>query len=164
MIERKQKPEHEKYIKLMMDGHEEDILTYKDPIKLHDAFKKSDEQPNMRVVFEGGPGAGKTALTLHLCKEWADGNMFKNYKLVILVQLREPNIHNAKEVKDILPHVGMEEEASKEMGSNCGTGVLFVLDGWDEQPAEYQKNGTICKIISREQPECDIVITSRPTS
>ena len=81
----KKKTQPNDIIRLKMTTKDGDKEEEENAIKLQDIFKKTDEQ--MTIVFEGCPGSGKTALTLHLCKEWADGNMFKDYKLVVLVQL-----------------------------------------------------------------------------
>ena len=68
-------------------------------------------------------------------------------------------------MKEILPRVGFEEEVARKIECSDGSGVLFIMDGWDELPEDVPGNDTIYKIISGETlPECDIVITSRPTS
>ena len=155
----------DEFTRMTITGKLDDILRSKVPIELQEVFKKTDNYHNMTVLMEGCPGSGKTALTLHLCLEWADKKLFQEYKLVILVRLREPAIHEAKEIKEILPHVGTEEDAAKELESSHGRGVLFILDGWDELPEGVSGYSTILSIIRRETiPECDVVITSRPTS
>ena len=154
----------DEFTRLTITGKIEDILKKKVPIELSEVFKKTDHQ-KMTILMEGCPGSGKTALTQHLCLEWVHGKLFQDYKLVILVRLREPAIHKAKEVKEILPRVQMEEDVAKEIESSRGRGILFILDGWDELPEEVPGHDTVYNIISRETlPECDVVITSRPTS
>ena len=155
----------DEFTRLTITGKIEDILKQKVPIELPEVFKKTTDHKKMTVLMEGCPGSGKTALTQHLCLEWVHGQLFQDYKLVILVRLREPAIHKAKEVKEILPHVGMEEDAAKEMESSRGRGVLFILDGWDELPEGVPGHDTVDTIISGQTlPECHVVITSRPTS
>ena len=155
----------DEFTRMTITGKLDDILRCKVPIELNEVFKKTDSYQNMTVLMEGCPGSGKTALTLHLCLQWVDRKLFQDYKLVILVRLREPAIHKAKELKEILPRVGMEESAAKEIESSNGKGILFILDGWDELPEGVSGYSTICSIICRETiPECDVVVTSRPTS
>ena len=155
----------DEFTRLTITGKVEDILRSKLPIKLEDVFKKTDDHQKMTILMEGCPGSGKTALTQYLCLEWVHGKLFQDYKLVILVRLREPAIHNAKDIKEILPRVGTEENIAKEIESSRGRGVLFILDGWDELPEDVSGHDTIYNIISGETlPECDTVITSRPTS
>ena len=154
----------DEFTRLTITGKIEDILKEKVPIELSEVFKKNDDHQKMTILMEGCPGSGKTALTQHLCLEWVHGKLLQDYKLVILVRLREPAIHKAKEVKEILPHVGMEEDAAKEIESSHGRGVLFILDGWDELPEDVSGHDTIYSIISGETlPESDAVITTRPT-
>ena len=155
----------DEFTRLTITGKVEDILRCKTPIKLEEVFMKTADDQNMTVLMEGSPGSGKTILTQHLCLEWVHGKLFQDYKLVILVRLREPAIHKAKEIKEILPRVGMEEEIAKEIDCSNGRGVLFILDGWDELPEDVPGHDTIYNIINGETlPECDAVITSRPTS
>ena len=155
----------DEFTRLTITGKVEDILRSKTPIKLEEVFKKIPDDQKMTVLMEGCPGSGKTILTQHLCLEWVHGKLFQDYKLVILVRLREPAIHKAKGIKEILPRVGMEEEIAKEIDCSNGRGVLFILDGWDELPEDVPGHDTIYNIINGETlPECDAVITSRPTS
>ena len=155
----------DEFTRLTITGKIEDILREKLPIELPEVFKKTDDHQKMTVLMEGCPGSGKTVLTQHLCSEWVHGKLFQHYKLVILVRLREPAIHKAKDVKEILPRVGMEGDVAKEIEGSRGRGVLFILDGWDELPEDVPGHDTVYNIISGETlPECDAVITSRPTS
>ena len=163
---KKKTQEQDTIIRLKVTGREDEDKKDENALELQDIFKKTDEQ--MTIVFEGCPGSGKTALTLHLCKEWADGRMFKDYKLVILVRLREPAIHSAEEIKDILPRIGSKgdlDDIAKVIDSRHGSGVLFIMDGWDELSQHVPGRETISEIIRRyELPESDVVITSRQTS
>ena len=159
----------DEFTRLTITGKLDDILQIKKPIKLHEIFNETDDRQKMTVLLEGPPGGGKTVLTLHLCLEWVKGKLFEDYKLVILVRLREPAIHKAKEIKDILPLVEMEDvemqDVAKEIVSNRGSGVLFIMDGWDELPKDIEENHIIRQIIVREVlSEGAVVITSRPTS
>ena len=155
----------DEFTRLTITGKIEDILKHKEPIELPEVFKKTVDNKKMTILMEGCPGSGKTVLTQHLCLQWVHRKLFQAYKLVILVRLREPAIHNAKEVKEVIPCVGMEEEAMKEIESSHGKGILFILDGWDELPEDVPGHDTIYNIINRETlPDCDVVITSRPTT
>ena len=155
----------DEFTRLTITGKTDDILKYKEPIELHEVFKKADDHQEMTILMEGCPGSGKTVLTQHLCLEWVNEKLFQDYKLVILVRLREPAIHKAKELKEILPRVGMEEDVAKEIDRSGGSGVLFILDGWDELPKDVPGHSTIYSIICRETiPQSTVVVTSRPTS
>lgn len=155
----------ESFTRLTMTGKVKEALRKKNTTKLHQVFMKSVDRQKMTVLFEGYAGSGKSVLSLHLCLQWIDEKLFQDYKLVILVQLREPAIANATQIKEILPRVGMEEDAAQWIENNAGSGVLFIMDGWDELPKPTPADHIIKRIIHREVlPESTIVITSRPTS
>ena len=74
----------------------------KDSIELENIFTIEDQTIN-KVLVEGAPGSGKSTLSLHICHQWAVGKLFKEFKLVILIRLRDPNVHKAKAIADLLP-------------------------------------------------------------
>ena len=106
-------------------------------IELKDIFQgtESDDKPK-KVLLEGAPGCGKSTLSLQLCYLWSKGELFQEYKLVILVRLRDPAVQNAKSLMDLLPYQDktMAQDVEKLIRENNGNGVLLVLDGWDEIP------------------------------
>ena len=155
----------ENFTRLTMTGKVKEALRENNPIELHEVFMKSANKQKMTVLFEGNAGSGKSVLSLHLCLQWVDDKLFQDYKLVILVRLREPAIANATHVKEILPRVGMEEDAAQWIENNAGRGVLFIMDGWDELPKPISTDHIIKRIVHREVlSESAVVITSRPIS
>ena len=159
----------DEFTKLTITGKVEDILRRKIPIELVEIFSKHDE---CTLLFEGSPGCGKTALTSHICRQWAvsekkNSVLFQKYKMVVLVRLREPAIREAEDIKDILPRqgAGMEPEIAKEIVARKGAGIMFVIDGWDELPETSRGYKVILSLIRKEiLPESINVVTSRPTS
>ena len=119
------------------------------------------------VLIEGAPGSGKSTLALHICQEWAEGKLFQEYDVVILVKLRDPLTREAKTVADLLPCAdeAIAKEAEIAMKAQFCRGVLWVLDGWDELPSDLP---IIKKLIQpdmlRESPlhQSAVIITSRP--
>ena len=137
-------------------------------IKLKDIFQGTelDDKPK-KVLLEGAPGCGKSTLSLQLCYLWSKGELFQEYKLVILVRLRDPAVQNAKSLMDLLPYQDktMAQDVEKLIRDNNGNGVLLVLDGWDEIPQSAPGHALILSLIDRTQlHESSIIITSRPTS
>ena len=117
--------------------------------------------------MEGAPGSGKSTLSLHICHQWRDAMMFNEYKLVILVKLRDSTVHNATGIYELLPRQNeiMGNDIANVITRNNGKGVLFVLDGWDELPRNCPGYSVIKDLITGEQlQECAIIITSRPAS
>ena len=155
------------FIRLSITGKVDDILQCKTPIDIQNIFSNCC---NKRcVLIEGAPGSGKSTLALHICQEWAEGKLFQDNNVVILVRLRDPLIREAKTVADLLPCAdeAMAKEAETAMKAQFGRGVLWVLDGWDELPSDLP---IIKKLIRpelfRESPlhQSAVIVTSRPLS
>ena len=53
------------------------------------------------VVIKGAPGGGKTTLSWELCRRWANGEVWTDYSLVVLLRLRDENVQEAVELVDI---------------------------------------------------------------
>ena len=123
-------------VRLSITGKVDDILQRKTPIDLEKILDDRVCYERKLVLLGGAPGSGKSTLALHICQEWAEGKLFQEYNVLILVSLRDPLITKAMTVANLLPCMD-EEMASKaetELKSKLGEGVLWVLDGWDELP------------------------------
>ena len=159
------------FVRLSITGKVDDILQQKTRVDLKNIF--SDCGDNRKIVLlEGAPGSGKSTLALHICQEWADGKLFQEYSVVVLVRLRDPLIRNAKSVADLLPCVNQEmaNEMESTIETKLGEDVLWVLDGWDELPSDLPSDSIIHKLIQptkfRESPllKSSVIVTSRPSS
>ena len=115
------------------------------------------------VLIEGDPGAGKTTLTLQLCKQWAKGKVLKT-DFVFWVPLRQyKSVKTLPELFDKLGYPKILEYAEK----NNGKGLVYVLDGWDELPNDLQESSLFHKIVFAEIrifQHSTIIVTSRPVS
>ena len=159
------------FIRLTITGKVDDILHKKTPVNLENIFSGCDRKKKL-VLVEGAPGSGKSTLTLHICQEWAEGKLFREYDIVVLVRLRDPLIGKAKTVADLLPCVdkAMANEAEAAIKAQYGAGVLWVLDGWDELPSKLPSDSIFNKLIQprmfQESPlvKSSVIITSRPSS
>ena len=135
-------------------------------IELTEIFRGTVGKPKI-VIIEGPPGCGKSTLSLHICLLWSEDKLFQEYKLVILVRLRDPAVQYARSIMDILPYQNktVAQDVEKSIGASDGDGVLFILDGWDELPKTAPGHSVILSLIDRTQlHKCSIVISSRPTS
>jgi len=73
-------------------------------------------------------------LAWHACQRWKAQELFQEFRMVVFVQLQDPQIQLAQSIADLLP-AGSEErrrDAAKGIRVCRGRGVLFVVDGWDE--------------------------------
>ena len=120
------------------------------------------------VVIKGAPGGGKTTLSWELCRRWANGEVWTDYSLVVLLRLRDENVQEAVELVDLFQCENTD--ASKNVVAttiiqNChGHGILFVLEGLDELPPFFrQKNSIFIKLITgRLLPASTVLVTTRP--
>ena len=138
-------------------------------IDIKDVFCSFVNTPTLqrKVLMEGAPGSGKSTLSLHICHQWTDAIIFNEYKLVILVKLRDSIIHSARSIFELLPRQNetMGQDIANVITKSNGHGVLFVLDGWDELPRNSPGYSIIKDLMMGEQLQgCAIIITSRPTS
>ena len=122
------------------------------------------------ILIDGAPGSGKTSLTVHVCQRWSRGELFEEFTVVILVQLRDPAVQSAKCIADLLPcrNREMAEEVARAITANDGRGVLWVLDGLDELPSNLRENSFLRDVIipPAESPISlsSVIVTSRPIS
>ena len=153
-----------------ISGKVDDVLQHMAPIELKDIFEVKDQQREnigqvKKVLMEGAPGSGKSTLSFHMCRQWTEGYLFQEYKLVILVRLRE--IANAKSLAELLPQRNKEmgREIEDTITASDGENVLFILDGWDELPSKASAYSFIPNLVKGiKLPKSSIIITSRPTS
>ena len=147
-------------------GQTDNILQTKTLVTLEDILKPGENgRPVRRVLMEGAPGAGKSRLAWELCHKWANDSL-KQYKLVVLVELRGKIAQEVKCLNDLFP-LSENNNIKKVMAAiGDGEGVLIILDGFDELPdSERQKKKSVyIDLIKRKKlPEATVLITSRPS-
>ena len=152
-------------------GQIDDILLEKSPIELKDIFKNIEGERKV-ILIDGAPGSGKSTLTIHICQQWGRGELFNQFTVVILVQLRDPKVQNAQAIADLLPceNRTMAEQAAAEIMAVKGRSVLWILDGFDELPSHVQKEFIISRLINprlhqeNSLSKTAVIVTSRPIS
>ena len=129
----------------------------------------NDQSENIKVLFEGIAGSGKTTMSLHICFEWAEKRLLKQFQLLIHVHFSDPGIRSAKNLSDLIPDT--EEEVRDEVAAAIiherGKGVCILLEGLDEAPDEVWDSllfeliaaGTIGK---SDLSGLSLILTTRP--
>ena len=157
------------FVQKSIRGQIDDILLEKSPIKLEEIFSKIEGERKV-ILIDGAPGSGKTSLTVHVCQRWSRGELFEEFTVVILVQLRDPAVQSAKSIADLLPSRDdqMAEEVAKAITASDGRGVLWVLDGFDELPLNLREKSFLRDLIIllAKSPISlsSVIVTSRPIS
>ena len=159
----------DEFARMTITGKVDDILRQKYPIQLEDIFKETEGQRKV-ILLEGAPGCGKSTLSVYICQQWEKGQLFNQFKLVILIRLRDPAIKEAKGLADLLPcpdTTTAQQIAARMLANNCQD-VLFILDGWDELPPNLRMNSIFHQLVQPELPqsnplcESTVIVTSRP--
>ena len=121
------------------------------------------------LLIEGAPGIGKTVLCKEIAYQWAENKLLKFKELVFLLFLRDPTIKQLMSLKSLIQYFFGSPKIASDLSvyffHSKGKGLVFVFDGYDEMSEEDRNNSLVAKIISRDiLPDCDLVITSRPSA
>ena len=169
----------DRFVQMTITGKVDDILRQKYPIQLEDIFKETEHQREVTkenegqrkvILFEGAPGCGKSTLSVYICQQWEKGQLFNQFQLVILIQLRDPAVKNAKGLTDLLPcpDTTIAQQIASRMLANKCQDVLFILDGWDELPSNLRKMSIFHQLVQRKMRQSNrfskstVIVSSRP--
>ena len=147
----------------------DDILFKKSSIELGKIFKNAEGKQSL-ILIEGAPGSGKTTLSVYICQSWGRGELFQEFIVIILVQLRDPAVQNAQTLADLLPcqDKEMSAQVARAIIETNGRGVLWILDGWDELPQTLREDSFLMDVFTSlsKSPiaQSSVIITSRPES
>ena len=85
------------------DEFQTEDKTKRTPLAYCDVFKvESGKRPVRRVLVEGGAGIGKTTLTISISEDWANGKLFQQFELLLLLPLRHSKVNSAKSLSELL--------------------------------------------------------------
>ena len=132
-----------------------------------DIFRSSHK----RILIEGAPGIGKTVLTKEIAYCWAKDKILSDMKLFLLF-IRDPDLHHVNSIKELVNYLNNDclsdseaEVAIDELRKTNGSGIIFVIDGYDECPRDSKLKSFVDKLVQKKRlPKCMVVITSRPTA
>ena len=160
-------PNQESISKDLLRGNIDAIEGKKRAISISDVFTCPEgEGKTLRVLMDGAPGVGKTTLCRKVSKDWACEAFLSEYKLVVVLHLRDQRIAKAATIEDLFYHDDpeLQGEVVRQVRKTSGAGVLLIFDGFDElSEGERMDRSLFLDIIKGEVlSRCSVLITSRP--
>ena len=156
----------DEYIGHILHGNVQQILENRNSISI-DQILESEKGNLKLVLLEGAPGIGKSTLAWELCRKWDEFSCMAKYKLVILLRLREQSVQMISNLSQLFFSYEGKDKSSleEEVFKSQGSGLLFILDGFDELPKTLQMEGYLLNLIrGTVLPESTVLVTSRPSA
>ena len=158
----------DKFIGYPLLGNIKQVLNNRKEISIEQILEpvKGQNKPRL-VLMEGAPGIGKSTLAWELCRKWEELSCMQQYSLVVLLRLREEKVQRISEVSHLFISYESKHKKSlvEEVSESQGSGVLFILDGFDEFPKTLQKEGFLLDLIRGDVlPASTVLVTSRPSA
>ena len=165
---------------MICDGNVDVINTTKGPIEFDEiaegipipSSEHSDIQATVSsrekrlILVEGAPGVGKSTFAWEFCRRWARGELAQQYKLVLLLRLRDDRMSKANSLDDLICHPlkGVSEAVSAELILSHHLNALIILEGFDELPDSCRGRQSIfCQLMAGTVlPLATVLVTSRP--
>ena len=160
--------EADEFTQSTIRGNIHDITRKKQPMTFDQIAQLEDGSEPKCILIEGAPGIGKSTFSWKLCRKWGKGKILQKYQLLIMLRLRDNRVRRATDILHLFRHsdMGTQEAAAKEIVRRRGKGLLLLLEGFDELPANLRtENSLFMRIITGlELPEATVMITSRPSA
>ena len=150
-------------------GSEDSSIT-RTPLAYADLFKVEEGKKEIKMILiDGDAGIGKTSFCIAVCEDWADGKIFQEFKLVLLLPLREQEVSSAGSLLDLLKLLHPSQKVCdlvKDYFEEDEGSILIVADGWDELGKEKRDKGTfLYKLLFGSQySSVSTIVTSRPSA
>ena len=162
------KQQADEFTRATLHGNIEDIIRKKVSLDFSGIGKKEDGSPAQMILVEGGPGIGKTTFAWKVCRKWSKGKILQQYRLVVLLRLRDKRVREARSIWDLLYYSDddLRREIAQEVTRSNGESVLLLYEGFDELPGKLQTQGSIFLDILYQEclPAANVLITSRPSA
>ena len=166
--QRMSKEEMDHFTKQTIHGDIDDIVHEKQSISMEEIGKAKGNTLPKCILVEGAPGVGKSTFAWKLCRKWSKGKLLQQYRLVVLLRLRDKRVREAKTVSDLFYYFNhsIQQAVVEEIQATGGRGVLLLFEGYDELPAKLRTSSSIFLevIEGQELPSATILITSRPSA
>ena len=162
------KEEMDHFSKQTVRGDIDDIVHEKESIPMGKIGKVEGKLFPQLILVEGAPGVGKSTFAWELCRQWSQGHLLQQYRLVVLLRLRDKRVREAKSVSDLFYYYNrhIQQTVVEEIQATGGREVLLLFEGYDELPAKLRTRNSIFLdvITSQKLPEATVLVTSRPSA
>ena len=137
----------------------------KKPVEVELAEVFGQSETRFMILFEGIAGSGKTTLSWHACKEWANEKLLQRFQLLIHIQVNDPRLQNVCALRDLIPDPDKEarDEIAQAILDKRGEGVCLLIEGIDEATASL-RDFLLDNLLNSKLSHLSIIITSRPDS
>ena len=157
---------HRASILMQINGHVDEIQKKKKKIRIDDIGRLIDGSSAKYILIEGAPGIGKTTFAWELCSQWANQILLQQWSVLILIQMRDKRIREAKTLADLLYHPEPYVSSSVCQALSCtdGKDVLLFFEGYDEVTQLQLEDDSIFQKLLRKEllPYAGIMVSSRP--
>ncbi|CAF4569431.1 unnamed protein product, partial [Rotaria socialis] len=151
-------------IYLSAGDSEDEIYRNSTAIDIKDIFDKCKDQ-RKQVLITGRAGIGKSIFCRYAAYQWAEGQLWPHYELVVLITLNSLT-HLKYSLVDLMekqyfPCENLSDSYKQYFKSLCDEGkVLWLLDGYDELPLNilHQPDSLLNTIYQTQHH----ILTSRP--
>ncbi len=128
---------------------------------------------NERILIVGETGVGKTILCAMITEDWANGKLFHEFLLVLLLSLNQRNVALAHNLTDLFKNLYQFDDKTcsalqKYLMANKKDNILIIADGWEELCESQRQPDSFlhCLLFGDLLPDSSttVVVTSRSAS
>jgi hypothetical protein len=153
-------------IVMQISGNIDEIQKKKKKIRIDDIGRLDDGSSAKYILIEGAPGIGKTTFAWELCNQWANNFLLQQWPVLILIQMRDKRVREAKTLSDLLyhPESYVSNAVCQALNRVEGKNVLLFFEGYDEVTSlQLQSDSIFQKLLRKELlPYAGIIVSSRP--
>ena len=147
-------------------GNIDEMKNSKRTIDITQIAQMPDGSQPKCILVEGAPGVGKSTFAWKICHKWGKGKLLQQYRLVVLLRLRDKSVQAAKNISELFQYYDrqIQQRAVEEIQTTGGKRVLLLFEGYGELPEKLRSESSVFVdvITGRELPEATVLITSRP--
>ena len=94
------------------------------------------EGGSTRILIVGEAGIGKSILCASIAEDWANGKLFQEFLMVLLLPLNQRGIASAQNLQELFKNLEFDSKVCSNVETyfmaNKKENILMIADGWDE--------------------------------